>query len=96
MQFQEDTIKNFVAKAESYKEFSDEDKNFWKEKVNLLAPEQAFFMLELFENSPEDILRLNDSLREKLDIVKSGTKEDWQKLLNKEKDELNKINETGL
>jgi len=96
MLFQEETIKNLIEKIESYSELSDEDKNFWKEKVDLLLPEQVFFMLELFENSPEDILIMHKNLKEKLNAAKGGTKDDWQELLEREKDELNKLNDTNL
>jgi len=92
MSLQEETISNFISEIDKYSDFSDEDKNIWKERIKIMPPEYVLFLLDLFENSPEDIRWLNQNIKEKEKILENRDKQAWQKLLEEEKQYLGKLN----
>lgn len=91
MSLQEETISKLTERIEKYPHFSDKDKKIWKERVNLMPPEYVLFLLDLFENSPEDIAWLNQNIKEKEKILESRDEQVWQKLLEEEKEFLEKL-----
>ncbi|PIQ75570.1 MAG: hypothetical protein CO001_00925 [Candidatus Portnoybacteria bacterium CG_4_8_14_3_um_filter_40_10] len=92
MSLQEETISNLISEIDKYSDFSDEDKNIWKERIKIMPPEYVLFLLDLFENSPEDIRWLNQNIKEKEKILENRDKQAWQKLLEEEKQYLGKLN----
>jgi len=92
MSLQEETISNLISEIDKYSDFSDKDKNIWKERIKIMPPEYVLFLLDLFENSPEDIRWLNQNIKEKEKILENRDKQAWQKLLEEEKQYLGKLN----
>lgn len=82
--FQEETLNKLRGKIASFSAFSKADKDFWLSRIELLPPEYAIFILELFDESPEEILRLNENVKKKEQVVATGDKQAWKDLLAEE------------
>lgn len=91
MSLQEETIKKLNTEIEKYPKFSDEDKKIWKERIKIMSPECVLFLIDLFENSPDDVVWLNQNIKEKEKILESRDEQAWQKLLVKEKQSLEEL-----
>jgi hypothetical protein len=88
MSLQEETINKLASSIEKYSHFNNEDKKIWKERIKIMPPEYALFLLDLFENSPDDIAWLNRNIKEKEVVLSIGDKVAWDNLLKKEKEYL--------
>jgi hypothetical protein len=84
MSLQDEKINKIIEHIEKYPEFSDEDKKTWKEKVLTMLPEFVIFLLELFENSSEDIAWLKENIKAKEKILAEQNEEAWQRLIDEE------------
>ena len=93
MSLREETIQKLAVLIENYPNFSDGDKKLWKERIEILPPEYALFLLDLFENSPEDVIWLNQNIKDKERILENRDEEGWQNLLEAEKKMLEKLAE---
>ncbi|MDP1629248.1 MAG: hypothetical protein Q8L57_01360 [bacterium] len=91
MSFQEETINNLTGEIEKFPNFSGEEKAVWKERVKIVPPEYALFLLDLFENSPEDVLFLNQNIKDKEKILEGRDEKGWRDLLEAEKKMLEKL-----
>ena len=88
MSLQEDTLNKLRGHIQSFAGFSDAEKKVWTERIEILPPEYALCLLELFEKSPEEVLKIRDNAKEKEKILKTQDEAAWQKLLEKEKQQL--------
>ena len=84
MSFREEKIEKITEYIEKYPHFSEEDKKIWKEKVLTLPPDFVIFLIDLFENSPEDIIWLKENIKAKEKILEEENEEDWQRLIDAE------------
>lgn len=88
----EEEIKEKLTSAiKAYKDFSDADKESWIKRIDAVPADYQIFLLELFETSPGDILKLNENIKAKQSILESGDEAAWQELLKKEKKELEEL-----
>ena len=93
MSLQQETIQKLAAEIEKFPNFSEEEKAVWRERIKIIPPEYALFLLELFENSPEDVVFLNQNIKDKERILESGDEKAWQNLLEAERKMLEKLRE---
>ncbi len=91
MPLSEDVITNLIGKIERFPNFTDKEKAVWKERIKIIPPEYVLFLLELFENSPEDVILLNQNIKMKEKILESEDERAWQNLLKEEKKVLEKL-----
>ena len=77
-------LKSFLERITEFVSFSDEDKSLWRGRAEHLPPEVIVFLTRLFEESPEDIVRINENLKTKEEILASRDHARWQELLAKE------------
>lgn len=91
MSLMEETINKLKSEIERYLDFSDDDKEIWKARIEFMPPEYALFLLGLFEKSPQDIAWLNKNIKEKEEILESRDKNKWRALLEEEKKYLEKL-----
>lgn len=73
----------------SYIFFDDEDKKIWLKRIEILPPEYALFLVELFEESPEEVKRIHENIKNKEEILEKQDEVGWGKLLEKERERLN-------
>ncbi len=93
MGLQQETINKLTDEIEKFPNFSEEEKAVWRERVKIMPPEYALFLLDLFENSPEDVLFLNQNIKDKERILESGDENGWRNLLEAERKMLEKLAE---
>jgi len=84
----EEIIEKLKKHIAGFSGWSDDEKKRWHSRVELLSPEGALFLRELFEESPEDVRALHENIEEKERILKTKDGEAWNRLLTKEKEEL--------
>jgi len=87
----EDIKEKLESAIKTYKDFSDADKETWVSTLDAVPLDYQVFLLGLFETSPEDVLKLNENIKAKQEILKSGDEAAWQELLEKEKKELEEL-----
>lgn len=92
MSLKEETMNNLIAEIEKYSDFNEADKNIWKKRIEIISPEYALFLLDIFKNSPKEVAWLNQNIKEKERILASRDEGAWQKLLEEEKKHLQNIN----
>lgn len=93
MSFQEETIEKLIKLIEGSPQLGKEDKEALGKNIKNLPFDYVLFLIDLFENSPEEIALLSQNIKEKEEILKNRNGEAWQKLLKKEKDTLEKLAE---
>jgi hypothetical protein len=91
MSLRDETINKLSGLIDNFPQFSDEDKKAWKERINFISPEYALFLLDLFENSPEDVVWLNQNIKDKEKILEGRDETAWRDLLEKEKENLENL-----
>lgn len=91
MSLQQKTIEKLAKLIENYPYFNEENKKLWKERIKILPPEYVLFLVDLFENSPEDVIFLDENIKEKGRILEKGDEKAWQNLLETEKNFLEKL-----
>jgi hypothetical protein len=84
MSFRDEKINKLTEHIERYPQFSERDKAIWKEKALTLPPDLVIFLTDLFENSPEDIIWLNENIKTKEKILEEQNEEAWQRLIDGE------------
>ena len=88
MSYREDTIAKLKSHITSFLELSEEDKKLWLSRIESLPYEFAALLINFFEESPEEIIKINANFKEKERIAETGDREAWSKLLKKEEEEL--------
>jgi len=91
MSFQEEILNKLRERIQSFSGFSDYEKNEWTKRIEILPPEYALFLLELFQESPDQILKIRDNAKEKEKILRTQDETSWQKLLEQEKEYLDSL-----
>jgi hypothetical protein len=91
MSLQQETNNKLTAEIEKFPNFSEEEKSLWKERIKMMPPEYALFLLDLFEHSPEDVVWLNQNIKDKERILEGRDKEGWKNLLEAERKILEKL-----
>ncbi|OGY97171.1 MAG: hypothetical protein A2128_01015 [Candidatus Liptonbacteria bacterium GWC1_60_9] len=84
-------LKSFLERVSGFSLFGEEDKSMWRSRAEHLSPEIMVFLARLFEESPEDIVRINENVKTKEEILASLDHARWQELLAKEKAHLESL-----
>jgi len=84
-------LKSFREHISGFALFSDEDKSFWISRAEHLPTEIMVFLVRLFEESPEDIVKIAENVRAKEEILVSRDRARWEELLAKEKAHLESL-----
>ncbi|MBT3730307.1 hypothetical protein HOE22_09975 [Candidatus Woesearchaeota archaeon] len=72
---------------------SNEDKGFWNEKLSMkLPPVVIESFVEYLEEKPDNIIEFTDFLKRKFKAFESGDKEELNKILKEEEEELSELN----
>lgn len=72
---------------------SDEDKNFWDEKLSMKIPTTIInSFIDYLEDKSNSLTKLTDFLKRKFKAIESGDKEALSKILKEEEEKLNLIN----
>jgi hypothetical protein len=72
---------------------SNEDKGFWNEKLSMkLPPVVIESFVEYLEEQPDNIIEFTDFLKRKFKAFESGDKEELNKILKEEEEELSELN----
>ena len=72
---------------------SDEDKSFWNEKLSMkLPPVVIESFVEYLETKQNSLIEFTDFLKRKFKAFESGDKEELNKILKEEEEELSELN----
>lgn len=88
MTFREDTIEKLKDHITSFPKLNEEDKKLWFSRIEALPHEFAVLLINFFEESPEEITKINNNFKEKERIAETGDSSAWSELLKKEEEEL--------
>jgi len=72
---------------------SDEDKSFWNEKLSMkLPPVVIESFVEYLETKQNSLIEFTDFVKRKFKAFESGDKEELNKILKEEEEELSELN----
>lgn len=85
MSFQSETRKQLKEVIAGFPHFNSAEKEMWLSRADSLPVEYACFLLNLFEDSPDDIRFLTNNIERKEKIINSGDHVAGEELLEQEK-----------
>lgn len=92
--FQDKIIEALRKRISESGELGKVDKEAWFSRITLLLPEAALFLLETFDEAPEEISRINKQIKEKEKILRAEDSEVWNAILQKEKNYIESLLES--
>ena len=81
----DDVSASLVKAVKASADLSDSDKESILSHIDILPDEIIIFLNELFFASPGDVKTIFDNVKRKEEILASGSKDEWNKILEEEK-----------